>query len=156
MVENITKKDLICPITLEEFKHPLVLDCGHTIDKSAFDSIQQQDKCPVCMQPNLSKNRINWSIVTALGLNIHVDKTSKMLTAKEAMTIANKVIDNKVTKIIETQSIPAILKKAQAGYKNITLYNNDSDESLAIRSKLEELGYKTAILKDNGFLVSWS
>jgi len=102
-----------CPISLVKFTYPLVLDCGHTIDKISFDKIPNKKICPVCNSPNTSINRINWTLVSLMKLNIpsKAKQPPKKITASEAAALlsaqiketSNHIFENEVMEKIYTQ-----------------------------------------------------
>src|SRR5579883_584406 len=109
--DNSENEDLMCPISLMPFTHPLVLDCGHTIDKSSFDKLNSKKTCPICSRANNSNDRVNWILVSLLKLDIQQtkdNKTTKRISAQEAKNIllsaarsyAEYLIDNEIMKKI--------------------------------------------------------
>jgi hypothetical protein len=113
-LSKMERDELLCPISFEKFKHPLVLDCGHTIDKTSFDNLTNKKVCPICNSANNSTDRVNWVVVSLLGLNIQgnsLAKTNKRFTAKEAAQImitqaksyAENLVDTKIMDLISKQ-----------------------------------------------------
>lgn len=65
--------EFICPITLCEFSHPVVISCGHTFEKNAIENIiiknEEKSKCPICKE-NICGYITNWILVQTLNLDI--------------------------------------------------------------------------------------
>ena len=84
----------MCPVSKNTFKHPIVLDCGHTLDKETVDELvnRKEKKCPKCRKEFIGSSDtmpINWSIVEKLDLSIsnkkeELDDDSLVYTAAQA------------------------------------------------------------------------
>jgi hypothetical protein len=83
---NIDYNLLKDPITLEIFKYPKILDCGHTFDHDTLKSIINRNiifKCPLCnkiiSERNIEKIPTNWLVCNLLNININNrDRYSKL------------------------------------------------------------------------------
>jgi len=93
---------MICSISLEEFKIPIVLSCGHTFEKEYIEKIMVH-KCPLCRKSYYIVGK-NWAIIDYMGLD-KMDDDDKSDIKKATHYIS------KITK--------KILKRSLCGYSYI-------------------------------------
>ncbi len=66
LLDNEASKQFRCPITLEVFKEPLVLGCGHTFEKAAIEEAAKDTKrCPIDRKP-IKSTAPNFGLKSAL------------------------------------------------------------------------------------------
>lgn len=73
-----------CSLTLERFKHPVVLvECGHSFEKYAIEEcIKKKSECPECRTPITTNAVTNWALVKGLSLDIGERTISKSISEK--------------------------------------------------------------------------
>lgn len=84
---------MCCPISLEEFRDPRVLPCGHTIDLLSVPSGRRVRCCPLCRAPlagTLEACPINWVVVACLGLDV-ASRTLEARYDEQVRTIVEKI-----------------------------------------------------------------
>ena len=109
-----------CPVSGEEFKHPLNLPCGHTFDKTSIEKFQKKE-CPDCRNPfqeNIDQLMINWHLVRTLNLTIPRKEEDKI--ERYTALQAKRDLDNAIKKYNQDllDSLPGIMEKV---YNDIRL-----------------------------------
>lgn len=116
----MTEEIFVCPVSLEEFKDPRILPCGHTLEFSSIKGIVIP-KCPLCKRVFSKKESfpVNWVVAQHLGLNI--SPPSKTIAEEHhamALSIrserAETYINNNLEKILD-----GIKKKSMQGECNL-------------------------------------
>lgn len=152
--------DLICPISLAKFTYPLVLDCGHSIDKPCFDKLINKKICPICNTPNTTETRINWSIVSFLKLNIpQPTKNSKLknkrINSKEASQLLANQIKLSAENLIDNEIMEQIIQKIYINKKELIYTINHTDIKNEVIQILKfSLGYNVTYTF-NDICITW-
>jgi hypothetical protein len=109
-------ESFICPIDLECFTHPVILNCGHTFNKSAIEkSLTSSKCCPVCKEKDVYIVGINRVVASALNLSIKEQKTARK-SASEIRSIFFKKRVQVSQKLVSY--IDELLSKHAAEAKN--------------------------------------
>ena len=157
-----------CPVTLETFTHPVLIECGHTFDKETIKKLHDK-KCPTCnakITGNIELYPTNWAIVSAL--NLHIEKKQDdndelfSYTAEQARNDAKAIRDKKhhESLISEKKNIIKLIhenvKKGHTGFQ----YNfHDKDVKDDIGKWLAELKYSLNKLGgwgDKEYVINWA
>lgn len=150
--------DLICPISHDKFKYPIVLSCGHTLDK---DSIVNMKKsvCPLCkLSFNKNECKPNWILIKYLNLDIKFDNIiinkSLSINSFNANDAKNEMLKIEINDKILNNLLKKIKKHAIRGNSSyVYVYNTFFITPRMINSlinKLRHRGFYTA--KWSGFL----
>lgn len=154
-----------CPITLETFKIPFILDCGHTFEKDAIEkALNLKQQCPLCKKENVSAIGVNWQIVKALGLEVKMDVINKKRKSFDEMVAEKK---RRIEKELDPtiNGIDVIIDKILLKGEKLTLFKNSFEKIFTKHPELEYcFGYALKYLKkhykergfnvcdDNGYL----
>lgn len=134
--------DFICPVTLDKFKNPQVLPCGHTFDKEVIKKLKR-NICPLCKKAFMSRECVpNWILIKHLNLDINENKSNNIKSfnandAKNEMNIieTGEKVDKIIDKIIKKIRKRSILGKSYCIY----LYNKFTITPRIIKSICHEL-----------------
>lgn len=158
--ENNNENELTCPISLCRFTHPLVLDCGHSIDKPCFDKLPNKKLCPICNSSNSSYKRINWAIVSFLGLNIeqppkNPPKTLGRISAQEASQLLISQAKSYAERLIDTEITEKIIQKISNQKRDLEYPVDNTHVRNELVSILQNnLGYKVKY-DSTKLTISW-
>jgi hypothetical protein len=84
---------LCCPVSLEEFRDPRVLPCGHTIDLFSIPANRVLRACPLCravLGTTLENCPVNWTVVSFMGLEV-VSDTIETRYGTRIRTLVQKI-----------------------------------------------------------------
>lgn len=116
-----------CPVSLEPFKHPRVMECGHTIDCESLNRLAS-DECPVCRAPFERPVPTNWCVVEMMGIDVKERMVSDHVKLTRTIEKMRKIHRQKVEKLV-TATIPHVMNKmakvsASTGKRNMYLYSS--------------------------------
>jgi hypothetical protein len=150
---------LECPVTLESFRHPKVLPCGHTIDNDVIRQLKKR-QCPICRRPFFANPPTNWILVDLLNLRIDSTRSpmnclSRLCGRQRHAVKMHEHTQNTIDRMIESNESRVFTKIARCADKGIfeTTFNMteirtygmhwDQQEYvfLTIATRLERCGY---------------
>lgn len=99
-----------CPITLDSFREPRVLDCGHTIDRAALDLLRER-RCPVCRCRFFADPAVNWALVSVLGLKIEESSHLSLHRRRKALARSVKDATTKTVDGLAAENRARVLEK---------------------------------------------
>lgn len=146
----------MCPVSLEAFRDPRVLPCGHTLEYFSIKGVKGPVfRCPLCKSIFLHKERlpVNWLVAQFLGLNVCNDQKS---IAQEQKDIAMRMRRERGQKYI-TKNLECVMnevkKKSVRGECQLTYrISIPWHESPIVRNEVGCL--LTETLQEMGFVVN--
>jgi hypothetical protein len=151
---RINERMFYCPISLERFKHPMILiSCGHTIDKESLSKMISY-QCPLCNKDFVkSLAQTNWSLVHIMGLDVKIQEENNIIiSAEKAKEITLLVIEIKIANILKKIN-ELISKETLLGVTSIHYVLKIRSETYytiikRLVEKLRKLGYHVATSTD--------
>jgi len=148
----MTTDALCCPISLEEFRDPRVLPCGHTVDLLSVPPSRSVRACPLCRAPlattTLEGCPINWVVVSCLGLDV---------ASRAIETRYNEQIGRLVEKIRRRMENRTVVRYHTSDFLRGVREEDRQPVQGRITAALQELGFvvmETKILMAEGCLCT--
>lgn len=150
-----------CPVSLEPWRHPKVLPCGHTIDATSLEGLGRK-LCPVCREPFLSHNTpTNYALVDLLELEIEPSASKDDNLQAQLRQIHARIVQRTVEPAIE-EIVERVRTRAAQGYRVCEFYQHElkhcSNPRVAVHAirnavpqGLRKLGFRTQTTSTSRF-----
>jgi hypothetical protein len=133
-----------CPVTLEPFTCPVVLPCGHSIERGVYQEMKEKI-CPVCRNAirGFYRPPINWNMAELMNIDIPKQSPKARTVAEDCANTANNVLYIRTEKHID-KILREIMRICKNGRKSYTYYFNprEYDQYQIITDRLMNLGFK--------------
>jgi len=143
-----------CSVTLEVYRDPRVLPCGHSIEwRVALEMLRRHTnpKCPVCLEKWCTEPPPNWALRDVLNITDEPDKQHANL-AKEMGNTSAAVVSRMVQTTL-SHVMKQIRKKSAQGYTSHSICMYDMIFPFFTPFDVREKIMKSMVtlLKKNGF-----
>ncbi len=144
-IDGVVCDNLYDPVTHEPFTHPIVLTCGHTVNKT---SLGADNLCPICRRETLQTQVVNWVVVGLLNLNIRRDADEYGIKpARQVLEIKRLAHEKKLNETVKV--FMAIIEEAVKNDKDSAMMIvDDRDIRLKMVTLFRNKGYDA---KESGY-----